>query len=96
MTVQRKSKAATQPRPYRMRDRLDRMEETRRRIAQATVELHSTLGPARTSISAIAERAGVQRHTVYYHFPNLVSLFKACTEHGLRMIAPPDPETWRA
>jgi AcrR family transcriptional regulator len=79
-----------------MRDRLDRMEETRRRIAQATVELHSTLGPARTSISAIAERAGVQRHTVYYHFPDLVSLFKACTEHGLRMIAPPDPESWRA
>jgi AcrR family transcriptional regulator len=94
MAVQRKS-AATK-RPYRMRDRLDRMEETRRRIAQATVELHSTLGPARTSISAIAERAGVQRHTVYYHFPDLVSLFRACTEHGLRIIGPPDPEQWRA
>jgi AcrR family transcriptional regulator len=101
MSVQRKSKpskpaTAKAPRPYRMRDRLERMEETRRRIAQATVELHATIGPARTSISAIAERAGVQRHTVYYHFPDLVSLFRACTEHGLRMIGPPDPETWRA
>jgi AcrR family transcriptional regulator len=93
MAVQRKS--ATRRRPYRMRGRLEQIEETRRRIAQATVELHATLGPARTSISAIAERAGVQRHTVYYHFPDLISLFKACTEHGLRMIGPPDPETWR-
>jgi AcrR family transcriptional regulator len=94
MAVQRKP--TTRRRAYRMRGRLEQMEETRRRIAQATVELHSTLGPARTSISAIAERAGVQRHTVYYHFPDLISLFKACTEHGLRTIGPPDPETWRS
>jgi AcrR family transcriptional regulator len=78
-----------------MRGRLEQIEETRRRIAEAALELHSTLGPARTSISAIAERAGVQRHTVYHHFPDLISLFKACTEHGLRTIDPPDPETWR-
>lgn len=94
MVVQRKTTATK--RPYRMRDRLERIEETRRRIALAAVELHSTLGPARTSISAIAELAGVQRHTVYHHYPDLVSLFRACTEHGLRLIQPPDPETWRA
>lgn len=93
MAVQRK--AETNRRPYRMRGRLEQIEETRRRIAHAAFELHSTLGPARTSISAIAERAGVQRHTVYHHFPDLISLFKACTEHGLRIIRPPDPETWR-
>ena len=94
MAVQRKPTATK--RPYRMRDRLERIEETRRRIALAAVELHSTLGPARTSISAIAELAGVQRHTVYRHYPDLVSLFRACTEHALRLIQPPDPETWRA
>jgi AcrR family transcriptional regulator len=79
-----------------MGERLDRIEETRRRIAHAAFELHSTLGPARTSISAIAERAGVQRHTVYHHYPDLVSLFRACTEHGIRLLQPPDAQTWRA
>jgi AcrR family transcriptional regulator len=96
MPVPRMSKPQRTQRPYRMRDRLDRMAETKRRIAQAAVELHATIGPARTSITAIAERAGVQRHTVYYHYPDLVSLFRACTEHGLQSIAPPDPETWRS
>jgi AcrR family transcriptional regulator len=94
MAVQRKSE--TQRRPYRMRERLEQIGETRERIARATFELHSTLGPAHTSISAIAERAGVQRHTVYHHFPDLISLFKACTEHGLKVTRPPDPGTWRA
>jgi AcrR family transcriptional regulator len=93
MTVQRKP--ANRTRPYRMGARLEQVQETRRRIAQAAFELHATLGPARTSISAIADRAGVQRHTVYHHFPDLISLFKACTEHGLRVIGPPDPESWR-
>ena len=67
----------------------------RERIAKATYELHATIGPAQTTISAIAERAGVQRHTVYHHFPDLVTLFKACTAHGLSVTGPPDPETWR-
>ena len=79
-----------------MGGRLEKIEETRARIAQATFELHATIGPAKTSISAIAERAGVQRHTVYYHFPDMISLFKACTAHGLRVTGPPDPESWRA
>lgn len=78
-----------------MRARLDQQEQMRERIAKATFELHAMIGPARTTISAIAERAGVQRHTVYHHFPDLVTLFKACTAHGLSVIGPPDPETWR-
>jgi AcrR family transcriptional regulator len=72
------------------------VEETRERIAKATYELHATIGPARTTISAIADRAGVQRHTVYAHFPDLTSLFQACTAHGLRVQNPPDPERWRS
>jgi AcrR family transcriptional regulator len=59
--------------------RAERVAQTRRRIVEATVELHTTVGPARTSISAIAERAGVQRHTVYAHFPDQRALLAACT-----------------
>jgi AcrR family transcriptional regulator len=68
-------------RPYRMRVRAERQAETRRRIVEAAVELHSTVGPARTSLSAVAERAGVQRHTLYAHFPDADALFRACTTH---------------
>ena len=68
----------------------------RQRIAAAAFELHSTVGPAQTSISAVAERAGVQRHTVYHHFPTLTSLFRACTEHGMRITGVPDAASWRA
>lgn len=57
------------------------MAETERRIVEAAVELHTSLGPARTSVAAVAERAGVQRHTVYAHFPDRLSLFKACSAH---------------
>lgn len=69
------------PRTYQQRKRAERAAETRQRIVDATVELHTTLGPARTPVSAIAERAGVQRHTVYAHFPDTASLFAACTAH---------------
>jgi AcrR family transcriptional regulator len=94
MAVQRKSDPAS--RPYRMRARLEGIEETRQRIAAATFELHATIGPAKTTISAIADRAGVQRHTVYHHFPDLISLFQACTAHGIRVTKPPTAEGWRA
>jgi AcrR family transcriptional regulator len=82
-------------RPYRMGRRLETVEQTRGRIAAAAYELHATVGPARTTISAVAERAGVQRHTVYHHFPDLTSLFRACTDHGIRVTRLPDPEAWR-
>jgi AcrR family transcriptional regulator len=71
------------------------MEEMRDRIAAAAVELHTTIGPASTTISAIAERAGVQRHTVYRHFPDEDSLFRACVAHGLATWPLPDPQRWR-
>jgi AcrR family transcriptional regulator len=68
-------------RKYELRSRAERQLETRRRIVEAAIDLHTTVGPARTSISAVAERAGVQRHTVYAHFPDERSLFRACSGH---------------
>ena len=83
-------------RKYQLRKRAERRDETRRRIVEATVDLHATLGPARTSIAAIAERAGVQRHTVYAHFPDERSLFGACSQHWQAANPFPDPEAWTA
>jgi AcrR family transcriptional regulator len=77
----------------RRREGLDAM---RQRIAEAAFELHATVGPAQTSISAVAERAGVQRHTVYNHFPDLGALFRACTEHGMRVTRAPEAAAWTA
>jgi AcrR family transcriptional regulator len=73
-----------------------RRAATRRRIVEATVELHTTVGPARTSISAIAERAGVQRHTVYAHFPEEQELFRACSAHWRARNPFPDAARWHA
>lgn len=70
-------------RKYRQRRRAEQTDATRRQIVEATVALHEELGPARTSIKAIAERAGVQRLTVYRHFPDDASIFEACTSHWL-------------
>ena len=82
------------PRAYRKQARARQEEETRRRIAQAAMELHGTVGPARTTISAVAERAGVQRATVYRHFPDEASLFGACSAHWYALHPPPDPGRW--
>lgn len=68
--------------------------ETRRRIIEAAVQLHGTVGPARTSISAIAARAGVQRLTVYRHFADDVAVFEACSSHWIADNPPPDPAAW--
>ena len=68
-------------RKYELKERARRQSETRQRIIEAAVELHTSTGPARTTISGIAQRAGVERHTVYAHFPDDRSLFKACSEH---------------
>jgi AcrR family transcriptional regulator len=81
-------------RKYELKRRAEKQEETRRRITEAAVELHETVGPARASISAIAERAGVQRLTVYRHFPDERALFAACTGHYLSNNPPPDPSPW--
>jgi AcrR family transcriptional regulator len=83
-------------RKYQLRQRAERQEETRRRIVEAAVELHGTVGPARTTILALAERAGVERPTVYRHFPTMESLFQACSSHHWAENPPPDPEPWLA
>jgi AcrR family transcriptional regulator len=71
------------------------MADTRRRIVEAAIELHQTIGPARTSISDVAARAGVQRQTYYRHFPDDRALFSACTGLYLERAPLPDAETWR-
>jgi AcrR family transcriptional regulator len=86
----------TTKRPYRLGRRADRQAATRRRIVEAAVDLHSTVGPASTSISAVAHRAGVQRHTVYAHFPDEKALFTACTAHWQALHPFPDHGAWAA
>jgi AcrR family transcriptional regulator len=81
-------------RPYTLRKRAESRDETRARIVAATVALHEELGPRRTTISAIADRAGVQRLTVYRHFPDEAALFAACTSRWLEDNPPPDPSAW--
>jgi AcrR family transcriptional regulator len=79
---------------YQLKKRAEREQETRLRIVRATVELHETVGPALTTRSAIAERAGVSRPTVYSHFPDELSLGKACSALGLSENPLPDPGMW--
>jgi AcrR family transcriptional regulator len=85
-----------QKRPYTKRKRAELEDETRRRITESAVALHGSLGPARTSISAIAEHAGVRRSTVYRHFPDEAALFGACSAHWARDHPPPDLSAWQA
>ncbi|MHB8645475.1 MAG: TetR/AcrR family transcriptional regulator [Thermomicrobiales bacterium] len=73
-----------------MRVRAERQEETRRRIVAATAALHAEVGPARTTVAEIARRAGVQRPTVYTHFPDEEQLIVACQEHSYALQPPPD------
>jgi AcrR family transcriptional regulator len=80
--------------PYQLKQRAVTQAETRQRITEATVELHVERGPLATTISAIAERAGVQRLTVYRHFPDEASLFAACTAHYFSLHPLPDPAPW--
>lgn len=82
-------------RKYELKKRAEKMAETRRRIAKAAAELHGTIGPARTSLSAVAQRAGVQRHTLYRHFPTEADLFEACSAHFFAEHPLPDLESWR-
>jgi AcrR family transcriptional regulator len=84
----------SRPRPYRKHRRAELEEQTRERITEAAVELHGSLGPAQTTITAIAERAGVQRATVYRHFPDEASLFAACSRHWGERNPRPDLAGW--
>jgi AcrR family transcriptional regulator len=85
-----------QKRPYRMKRRAEQEEETRQRITESAVALHEQLGPAQTSVSAIAELAGVRRSTVYRHFPDDDALFAACSSHWRASNPPPDLGAWAA
>ena len=81
-------------RRYELKERARSQVETRSRIVQAAVALHTSIGPARTTVSAIAERAGVQRHTVYAHFPDDRTLFRACSLHWRDQHPRPDTRRW--
>jgi AcrR family transcriptional regulator len=81
-------------RKYELKKRAEGMAETRLRITEAAVELHGSVGPARTTVSALAERAGVQRHTVYRHFPTEADLFAACSAHWEAQHPWPSPASW--
>jgi AcrR family transcriptional regulator len=85
-----------QRRPYRMSARAEAQEATRLRITESAVELHRTLGPSRTSMSAVAEHAGVERSTLYRHFPDERRLFEACSSHWRSLHPLPDIERWAA
>jgi AcrR family transcriptional regulator len=89
-------KRAPRRRTYTQRRRAEQQSETRRRIVQAVYDLHGEIGPARTTISAIAERAGVERLTVYRHFADEGEIFAACNAHFLAETPPPHPATWAA
>jgi AcrR family transcriptional regulator len=86
--------ASENTRPYRKRRRAENEAQTHQRITEAAVKLHGTVGPARTTIKDVAAEAGVQRATVYRHFPDLGSLFAACSAHWAGLNPPPDPEAW--
>jgi AcrR family transcriptional regulator len=83
-------------RTYTLKRRAERQADTRRRIVEATIELHSSVGPALTTFSMVAERAGVQRHTLYAHFPDERSLSLACSALHAEQDPMPDAQPWRA
>jgi AcrR family transcriptional regulator len=87
---------AEQKRRYELKQRAERQQNTRRRITEATIELHRTVGPAATRITEIARRAGVQRVTVYNHFPDEASLLAACSSHWRALHPAPAAARWRA
>jgi AcrR family transcriptional regulator len=82
-------------RTYRLKKRAVRQEQTRQRIIEAAVALHTSVGPGRTTVSAIAEKAGVERHTYYRHFPDERELFSACTGLYMERNPLPKPAEWR-
>jgi AcrR family transcriptional regulator len=83
-------------RKYQKRLRAQQEAETRQRITEAAMRLHGSVGPARTTIKAVAEEAGVQRATVYRYFPDDEALFAACSGHWYALHPPPDPSAWAA
>ena len=83
-------------RKYELKQRAAEMAETRRRIIEAAIELHGSVGPARTTMTAVAERAGVERRTLYRHFATDAELFEACSNDWFAANPRPDVAAWRA
>jgi AcrR family transcriptional regulator len=83
-------------RKYELKKRAEEMAGTHQRITEAAIELHATVGPSRTTMSAVAERAGVERRTLYRHFPTEADLFAACSTHYFTANPWPDLGNWRA
>jgi AcrR family transcriptional regulator len=81
-------------RKYDLKQRAEQAAETRRRIVETVVGMHLTVGPAATTISEVARRAGVRRQTVYNHFPEEQELFAACSAHWRALHPAPDPAAW--
>lgn len=88
--------AAPRKRRYHKKERARREAETRRRITEAVMALHRTVGPANTTVTEVAERAGVGRQTVYNHFPTEGEMIEACATHWARLNPLPDPARWAA
>lgn len=87
---------AMPPRQYQLKQRAERQEETRQRIVEAAIELHETIGPAATTVTDVAKRAGVGRVTVYRHFPTELALAQACSGQYFERHPTPDIERWLA
>jgi AcrR family transcriptional regulator len=90
------SRESPPKRKYELKKRAQEMAETHLRITEAAIELHGTVGPSRTTMSAVAERAGVERRTLYRHFPTEAALFAACSSHYFSANPWPDLGDWRA
>ena len=90
------SRESSPKRKYELKKRADQVADTQRRITEAAIELHGSLGPSRTTLSAVAERAGVERRTLYRHFPSEVELFEACSAHYFTANPWPELDGWRA
>lgn len=83
-------------RTYTQKRRAEQTAQTRQRIVEAAIDLHGSVGPARTTLTMVAERAGVQRHTLYAHFPDERSLMLACSGFSMERDPLPDVAPWRA
>lgn len=83
-----------QKRKYEKKRRAEAEAQTRLRITESAVELHGTLGPAQTTMSAVAAHAGLRRSTLYRHFPDERALFGACSAHWAEANPPPDISRW--
>jgi AcrR family transcriptional regulator len=94
MSISSEQMRSIKSRPYHMRRRAEQVDETRQRITEAAVRLHTTVGPAHSSIAAVAEEAGVTRLTVYRHFADLDALFAACRAHWSAQNPRPDARAW--